>query len=137
MTTLPKGTTVDTSNIQQGKLIHMEFDFYIVTSIRVFTYMLTIVCKKTRILRALPTAPKQAPVCIICFILTTLNNEQHPCKHLRVDEDGALEKSTDVTNLIVEGFKIYMESTGGDASWLNEKNDRDKKIIHNMLREGA
>ena len=29
------------------------------------------------------------------------------------DEDGALEISTDVTSLLVEELKIFMETTGG------------------------
>ena len=37
-------------------------------------------------------------------------------------EDGALEKSTDVTNLLVDDFRISMETTGGDASWINVNN---------------
>ena len=51
-------------------------------------------------------------------------------------EDGALEKSTDVTNLLVDGFKISMETTGGDASWIKVNNDRHIRIIHYMVREG-
>ena len=31
------------------------------------------------------------------------------------DEDGALEKSTDVTNLLVDDFRTAMENNGGDA----------------------
>ena len=27
-----------------------------------------------------------------------------------------------------------MENTGGDASWLNRKNERNNRIIHNMVR---
>ena len=42
------------------------------------------------------------------LIRTTLNNEQHPCKRLRVDEDVTLENSTDVTNHIVEKLRISM-----------------------------
>ena len=29
-----------------------------------------------------------------------------------------------------------MENTGGDASWLNGKNERHNISIHNMVREG-
>ena len=62
-------------------------------------------------------------------------NEQHPCKQIRVDEDSALANSTDVTNLLVDEFKISMETTGGDAYWLNGKNERHNISIHNMVRE--
>ena len=43
-------------------------------------------------------------------------NEQHPFKRVRVDEDSALENSTDITNLIIDEFEISMETPGGDTS---------------------
>ena len=78
MITFPKVTAVDTIIPQPGELIHIDFALYNVTSIRGFTSMLTVVCKNTIMLWLLPTAPKRSPVRIIGFILTTLNNEQHP-----------------------------------------------------------
>ena len=96
--TFPKGTTVGTINLKPGEFIHMDVSSYNVTSIHGFTSILTVVCAKTIILLVFHTASKLSLVRIIPFILITLNNEQHPCKRIRVDEDGALEKSTDVTN---------------------------------------
>ena len=61
-------------------------------------------------------------------------NEQNPCKRVRVDDDSALANSTDVKKLLVDEFKISMETTGGDASWPNEDNERNNLIIHNMVR---
>ena len=49
---------------------------------------------------------KKSPLRIICFILTKMKNEQYTCKNVRVDEDGALKNSTDVTNLLVDYFNI-------------------------------
>ena len=118
------GTTVDTTNLQPGELIHMEYSFYNYTSIRGFTSVLTAVCEKTRMIWVFPTASKTAPLYIINFILKKLNNEQHPCKFVRVNKDVALEKSTDVTSLMVDDFIISMENTGGNTSWLNGKIDR-------------
>ena len=97
--------------------------------------MITVVCEKTRMLWVFPTATKISPVCIIQFILTKLMNEQHPCKLIRVDEDSELANSKDVTNLLVDEFKISMENNAGDASWLNGKNERHNRSIHNMERE--
>ena len=45
-----------------------------------------------------------------------------------------LANSTDVTNLLVDEFKISMETTSGDASLLDENNERQKISIQNMLR---
>ena len=38
-----------------------------------------------------------------------------------VDEDISFEKSTDVINLLVDDFIIYMETTGVYASRMNRK----------------
>ena len=85
ITTLPKGTTVDTNSLWPGELIHVEFTFYDVALIQVVTSMLTVVCENTTMIRVFLTASKKAPVRIICFILTTLKNEKHPCWLVGVD----------------------------------------------------
>ena len=90
MQTFPKATTVDTNNLQPGELIHVEFSFYDVTSVCGLTTMITVVCTNTIRLWIFTTVSKRYPVPIILFVLTTLKNEQHPCKRVRVDEDGAL-----------------------------------------------
>ena len=96
--------------------------------------MLTVICAKTRMLWVFPTEFKRAHVCIIRFILEKLMNEKHPCKRIRVDKDSALKNSTDVKNLLVDDFKISMETNGDDAYWLNGKNERNKISIHNMVK---
>ena len=58
MTTLPKGKTVDTSNLQPGELIHLGFSFYNVTPICGLTSMITVVYVKTIMLWVLTTEPK-------------------------------------------------------------------------------
>ena len=78
MTTFPKLTTVDTNNLQPEELIHLDFSLYILNSIHVFTSMITVSCAKTIILCVFPNAYEQYPFHIICLIITTLNNEQHP-----------------------------------------------------------
>ena len=78
MMTFPKGTTFEKTKLQPGELIHMEFAFYNVTSIRGFTSMIDVVCAKTRMIWVFTNASKRSPVCIIQFILTSLKNVQHP-----------------------------------------------------------
>ena len=55
---------------------------------------------------------------------------------MRVDEDGALSKSTYITNLLDDDFSISMETTYGDASWINVNNESHNKIIHGMIIAG-
>ena len=86
MKVFPKVTTVDTTKLQPGEHIHMEFSLYNVTYIQSSTSIFTVVCARTRTIRLFPIAPKRSQVEIICFILTTFNNKQHPCRCVRVDE---------------------------------------------------
>ena len=51
-----------------------------------------------------------------------------------VDEDLSLESSKYITNLIVEKFRISLEDTVGDTSYLNGNNRRHNISIHNMVR---
>ena len=92
MITFPKGTTIEKTHLQPGELIHTDFEFYNVNSIRGFTSMLNVVCEKTRTIWLFTTAPQISPVHIIRVILTELKNEQHQCKPMRVDKYVSLEK---------------------------------------------
>ena len=94
----------------------MEVAFFNVNFIHGFTSMLTGVFANNIMIWLFHTASKLAPVRIILFILTTLNNKQHPCKCVRVDEDGTLKISTDVTKFLVNDFIISMETNGGDPN---------------------
>ena len=71
----------------------MDFYLYNVIHIQGFKYIITLVCENTRIVWVLPNASEKASLRVICFIITTLNNAQHTCKCVRIDEDGALKNS--------------------------------------------
>ena len=68
MTIFPIVTAVDKTHLQPGEILHIEFSFYNVTYIRVFTSMITIVCAKVVMIWILPIASKRAPFRIIPFI---------------------------------------------------------------------
>ena len=55
---------------------------------------------------------------------------------MRVDEYGALVKSIDVTNLLVDYFRISMENTRVDASWTNVNNERHDISIYTVVISG-
>ena len=94
----------------------MEVAFFNVNFIHGFTSMLTGVFAKNIMIWLFHTASKLAPVRIIIFILTTLNNKQHPCICVRVDEDVTLKFTINVTNFLVNYFNISMETTCGDPN---------------------
>ena len=54
---------------------------------------------------------------------------------MRVEEDGVLEDSIDVTNISVDDFIIFVENTGGEASWINRKNEMHNRSIQTMVIE--
>ena len=93
-----------------------------------------IVCERTRIIWNPPTASKQSQLRIIRFILTELNNDQHPCNRIIFDEDGALEKPTEITDLLADEFNIDLGSAGVDTSWLNDKNESHNINIPVVIR---
>ena len=64
----------------------------------------------------IPYCIKNIPFSHHPIILTTFNNEQHPRKYVRVDENVTLAISTDVTNLLVDELNIFMETTGVDPT---------------------
>ena len=94
------------------------------------------VCANTDMLSIFPTTHQKTPVRIISFILTELKNKNYQWKHVKVDEDIALEKSADVTNINVDDFIISMETTTWYASWINEKDELHNRNINRMFREG-
>ena len=55
---------------------------------------------------------------------------------MRVDENGALEKSANVTDTLFEKISINMEINGGNTSWINGNNEKHNRIIQNMVRAG-
>ena len=51
-----------------------------------------------------------------------------------VYEDGALIKSTGVTDLLLDNFNISLETTGRYVSWINGKNKLHNISIKNIVR---
>ena len=78
MTGLPKGTAVDTTNLQPGELIHLDLGFYNVTFVCGFNSMFTFLFAKNKMIWVFHTAYKRTPFQNIRFIQASLKNEQHP-----------------------------------------------------------
>jgi hypothetical protein len=62
MTQVRKGKTVDTSTLQPGELLHIDFAFWDVLSHRGFNAALMIIDTNTRFLWLFCTASKKLPV---------------------------------------------------------------------------
>ena len=62
-----RGMTVNTDNLKKGNLLHIDFQFYDIVSIRGFSSILSIIDAKTRKLWCFPGPDKRPPITKIKF----------------------------------------------------------------------
>ena len=117
----------------KGELLHIDFSFWNVTSVRGFSSLLSIIDGSTRMLWNFPTASKRVPLTILEFFFGALKKENISILGIRVDEDGALANNTEFSDFLL-ARSIPLESTGGYASYLNGKIERPHRTIANMVR---
>ena len=129
----PKAKTTSTVLTHRGQLLHMDFSFWNITSIRGFTSLLSIIDGKERFLWNFPTASKLPPLFIVEYFLAQLKKENVSVTCIRIDEDGALARSTEFSSFIVSQ-NITLDTTGGYASWLNGKIERPHRTIASKVR---
>jgi hypothetical protein len=65
------------------------------------------------------TYSKKPPIHILRWFFTNLRRESHLLDNVRVDEDGALARSSCFCQYIRDEDKLDLNSTGGYASHLN------------------
>jgi hypothetical protein len=118
---------------QHGQLLHIDFSFWNIVSIRGFASLLSVIDGKDRMLWSLPTASKHVPLSVLDFLFTTLEHENITIQGARVDEDGALANSSEFCDFLLHRH-IALQSTGGYASFLNGKIERPHRTIVQMVR---
>jgi hypothetical protein len=128
----PKGPTTSTSHLSPGQLLHIDFGFRDITSHRGFSSMLLIIDAKTCMLWIFCTANKRAPIKILSYFFSIMKKENKNITTIRVDEDGALARSYEFTELLLQ-HSITLETTGGYASFLNGKVERPNRTIADMV----
>ena len=130
-----KGKLIDTTNINVGNLLHMDITFFDVTSIRGFNCSINIIDAKSRKLWGFLSSAKRLPLRIFKYFLHALTKEGKDIHEIRIDEEGAIARSAEFTNMIIEDFPgIKINTTGGYASWLNGKIERPHETIKNGTR---
>ena len=75
-----------------GFMLHMDFLFFSVESIRGFTSTFVNICSDTSYHFGFSSRSKLAPIDTTKFIVTTLSNQDKKFAFIQVDEDGALER---------------------------------------------
>ena len=83
-----------------GALLHLDFSFYPVTSVRGFTSVLDVLCASTSYPWAFPTRSKRSPVSIVLWMICVINKQIKTFHRMRVDEDGALARSSEFLKTI-------------------------------------
>ena len=116
-----KGEVIDTNNYLPGQMLHIDFTFYEIVSIRGFTCVFIIVDAKTRRVWAFCTSSKRPPIHIMRFFLQQLKNIHRPTQFIRCDEGGEVIRCEDFNAMLLKEFNIVMQTTGGYSSWINGK----------------
>ena len=107
--------------------------FINVESIRGFTSTFVAICSANSYPFVFPSRSKRPPLDILKFLVTTLRNKDKKVAFIRVDEDGALSRSSEFMKTC-HNMNIIVQTTGGDASSLNGKSESPNKTLANIMR---
>ena len=108
----PKGITMNTDSLIPSELIHIDFFFMDVVSIRGFSAVLVVVDAKTRRLWKLYTPGKRPPLEIFRIFLTQLKTAGRPVQKIRIDLGSELAKCSEVCKLLYSDFQCLLQTTG-------------------------
>lgn len=93
MTEIPRGITLTTITLRIGELIHMDFYFINIISIREYICVLNIVDARSQNKWEFGTPSKRPPLEIIDYFLTQYALEGRRVLRIRTDKRGELSKS--------------------------------------------
>ena len=97
-TKIPRGLTIDTLKFAPRFMLHMDFLFFDVEIIHRFTSAFVAICSATSYPFGVTfIRQKCSPLDIIKYIVTTLRNQYKTVILIRVDEYGALTRSSEST----------------------------------------
>ena len=111
-----------------GLMMQGDFSFSDVASVRGFVALFTLIDCSTRYPFGFPCRNKSAPVDIMRWLQAVLTKQDRPITFLRVDEDGALARSTEFLFTCYE-LGIVVQTTGGYSSWSNGVGERPNRTI--------
>ena len=80
-----------------------------------------------------PYRSKRLPLDILIFLVTTLINKYNKVSFIKIDEYGALERSSEFMKTC-HNTNIIVQSPGEDASYLIGKNKIPNKTLDNIKR---
>ena len=132
-TKITRVPTTDTSKYAPGFMLQMNFAFFNVKSIHVFNSNFVAICSATSYPFGFPSRSKLPSLDILKFLFTTLENQDKKVAFIRVDEYGALARSSEFMR-ICHNMNIIVQTIGVDASSLNGKSESPDKKLANITR---
>ena len=81
-----------------------------------------------------PSRSKRSPLDILKLLVTTLRNQDKKVALIRVDEYGALSRSSESMKTC-HNMNIIVQTTCGDASSINGKSESPNKTLSNTTRD--
>ena len=111
----------------------MDFLFFNVEIIHGFTSTFVAICSAISYPFGFPSRSKHPPLDILKFIVTILRDQDNKYAFILVDEDGSLARSCEFMKTC-HRMNITVQTTGGDASSLNDKNKNSNNNIYNITR---
>ena len=132
-TKIPRGPTTDVLEFSLGFMLQKYFSFFNVQSIRGFTSNFVAICSATPYPFRFPSRSKRPPLDILKLLVATFRDQDNKVAFIRVDEDGALARSSEFMKTC-HNMNIVVQTTGGDASSLNGKSEIPNKTLDNITR---
>ena len=114
-------------------MLHMDFTFFNVESIRGFTSTFVAILSATPYPFGLPSRSKRPPIDILTFIFNTLRNQDKKAAFVRVDEYGALAIYFEFIKTC-HNINNIVQTIGGDASSINGKSESSNNTLDNITR---
>jgi hypothetical protein len=129
---LPRGLKWDVTHLAPFQMLHFDFSFFGVASIRGFTTAFDITCASTSYPIGFPSKSKAPPIQSAQWLIKSLRNRGfQPC-FCHVDEGGELANSSEFCQMLInEG--LVMSTTGGGNSTNNGKVERPNQTKANMI----
>ena len=111
----------------------MDFPFFNVESIRVFTSNFAAICSAASYPIVFQYRSKHPPLEILKLLVTILRNQDKKFSLIQVDEYGALARSSEVMKTC-HNINIIVQNTGIYASYLNGKIESPNNTLSNITR---
>ena len=132
-TKIPRGPTTYVSKFAPGFMLQMDFAFFNVEIINLFTSTIVAIWSATSHPFGFTYRSKCQPIDILKCIVTILRNQDKKVEFIRVDKDGYLSRSSEFMSTC-HNMNTIVQTTGRYASSINDKIESPNKTLANIMR---